>query len=241
MRDRHPGLLWYSASAVAIAMASTVHAGWASVVVNGAETSIRSVNMPNLLSDPGTVFSNADVDALHDSLNNGGVDTLGYLTMVLAETARGTSLVLLADGPGTPITVPNESLLGIEAIWDGTDTSLINLADGGSWTVTDIGDGTQVGAGAMQWLHEWSYEALTITELSQGQSVLMNMYDLGMVDMYEQVLQLVSFTQSGEWSVLSTYSFNDESTITANTTILAVPGPMTIALLAMAGLRRRRR
>lgn len=241
MRDRHPGLLWYSASAVAIAMASTVHAGWASVVVNGAETSIRSVNMPNLLSDPGTVFSNADVDALHDSLNNGGVDTLGYLTMVLAETARGTSLVLLTDGPGTPITVPNDSLLGLEALWDGTDTSLVNLAGGGSWTVTDVGDGTQIGAGAMQWLHEWSYEALTITELSQGQSVMMNMYDLGMVDMYEQVLQLVSFTQSGEWSVLSTYSFNDESTITANTTILAVPGPMTIALLGMAGLRRRRR
>lgn len=233
------GFVWCVTVAASGWGVATASAGWATVVVNGAETTIQSAAMPTLFANAGNAFTNADLNALHSELDASGINTVGHITMLLADTAQGTSLILLADGPGQPTSDPPLCLLGVEAVWEGEDTSRANLSGGGSWGVTDLGDGTQVGAGALQWRHELTYEALALTELASDQSVFNNLYDLGMSGMSEQILNLLTFT-NGDWSVASTHAFTD-NVISATTTIVEIPTPATLAVLMLSCMSHRRR
>ena len=239
MLNNHRMLMWSVAAAALGGWNAAASAGWATVVINGAETTIQAATLPGLLTTPGNVFTNADVDAIHNELQAGGINTVGQITMMLANTARGTSLILLADGPGQPSSDPPLCLLGVEAVWEGEDTSLANLDGGGNWAVNDLGDGTQVGAGALQWRHELTYEALALTELNTNQNVMSTLYDLGMSGMNEQVFNLLTFT-NGDWSVAATYAFTD-NVISSTTTIIEIPAPASLALILLYGMQLRRR
>ncbi len=100
--------------------------------------------------------------------------------------------------------------------------------------------GGWIGAGACQWQQSWSREALALTDLINMQSVEMQLFDLGLYNMDEQVLQLITFGNSGSWEVESTAAFSDENGIVVGATIV-IPAPGALALLALAGFGSRRR
>jgi hypothetical protein len=214
--------------------------GSADLTIGGIQHQLMSGALPSMFGDPTDSITADDLTALNDSLVSAGIDTIGHVSVILAETSRGLSLITLFDGddgnsPGQPPT----SLLGVQLMWQGEDTSLVNQDAGGSWTVSPAGDDL-IGAGAFQWQQGLSYEALALTSLINMQTVEMQLFDLGLFNMDEQVLQLVTFGNSGAWEVAGTAAFSDEHDIVVEATIM-IPSPATLAILVLAGLGSRRR
>jgi hypothetical protein len=210
------------------------------VTIGGMSHELVSGDLPSMFGEPGAFITAEDLAALNDTLLDDGIDTVGHVSLLLAETSRGASLIALFDGidgsaPGTPPT----SLLGVQMTWQGLDTSLVNLDAGGSWTVSPTGDAL-VGAGAFQWEQGLSFEALALTDLINMQAVEMQLFDLGLYNMDEQVLQLITFGNSNSWEVESTAAFSDTHEIIVDATIV-IPAPSALAVLALAGLGSRRR
>jgi hypothetical protein len=212
----------------------------ADITIGGVSHQLVAGDLPSMFGEPGDFITAEDLAALNDTLVDAGVETVGHVSLLLAETARGLSLITLFDGmdgsaPGTPPT----SLLGAQLIWQGEDTSLANLDAGGSWTVSPAGDDL-IGAGAFQWQQGLSFEALALTSLIDMQSVEMQLFDLGMFNMDDQVLQLITLGNSGSWEVAATAAFSDEHAILLDATIV-IPSPAALALLAIGGFGSRRR
>ena len=216
----------------------------ASLTLNGVTVDLTAGAIPGLFGDGGSLITEEELLAVNDSLVASGIQTLGHLSILLAETDRGLALINLFDGsdgtaPGTPPT----SVLGCQLVWEGTDTTMVNLDSGGSWTVSPAGDDWLVGAGAFQWQQGLSYEAMALTELVLGQTAYLQFNDLGMYNMQEEVLQLITFTGSNGWAVAGTAAFTD-NVIAIDAEITAVPAPASLVVLALAGFagpRRRRR
>lgn len=212
----------------------------ANITIGGLSHELVAGELPSMFGEPGAFITAEDLAAVNDSLLSAGIDTVGHVSLLLAETERGPSLITLFDGndgssPGTPPT----SLLGVQMIWQGMDTSLVNLDSGGSWTVSPAGDDL-IGAGAFQWEQGLSFEALALTDLINMQSIELQLFDLGMYNMDEQVLQLITFGDSGSWEVESTAAFSETHEIVVDATIV-IPAPATLALLALVGLGSQRR
>ncbi len=80
-----------------------------------------------------------------------------------------------------------------------------------------------------------------MTDLSIGQSAYLQFNDLGLHDMSDDVLQLITFSGSSGWQVEQTFGFTDDVIAIDALVTTIIPAPATLALLAGAGLRRRRR
>ena len=216
----------------------------ASLTLNGVTVDLNAGAIPGLFGDGGSLITEKELLAVNDSLVDAGIQTVGHLSILLAETDRGLALINLFDGsdgtaPGTPPT----SVLGCQLVWEGTDTTMVNQDSGGTWTVSPAGDDLLVGAGAFEWQQGLSYEAMALTELVVGQTAYLQFNDLGMYNMQEEVLQLITFTGSNGWAVAGTAAFTD-NVIAIDAEINAVPAPASLVVLALAGFagpRRRRR
>ena len=98
------------------------------ITIGGVSHQLVAGDLPGMFGEPRDFITAEDLAGLNDTLVDAGVETVGHVSLLLAETARGLSLITLFDGmdgsaPGTPPT----SLLGAQLIWQGEDTSLANL------------------------------------------------------------------------------------------------------------------
>ncbi|MBT5657724.1 MAG: hypothetical protein HOI89_08090 [Phycisphaerae bacterium] len=214
----------------------------ADLTIGGVDHNLSAGTMPSMFSEDGSYITPSDLAALNQSLLDDGVDTVGHVTILLAETYRGPTLITLFDGlDGSTPGLPPFSLLGVQMTWQGVDTSLVNQDAGGSWTVSPSGDDL-IGAGAFQWQQGHNMEALAIAELINMQSVKMELFDLGAFNMADEVLQLITFGSGGSWEVEGTAAFSDTHEIVVDATII-IPSPSGLAMLCIAGFggRRRRR
>ena len=235
---RYSGLL--IAAGVLAPLPGVAAGSSANITIGGVSHELVAGDLPSMFGEPGSFITTEDLTALNDSLVAAGIETVSHISLLLAETERGPSLIALFDGDdGSSPGIPPTSLLGVQMAWQGTDTSLVNLDSGGSWTVSPAGDDL-IGAGAFQWQQGLSFEALALTDLINMQSIEMQLFDLGLYNMDEQVLQLITFGNSGSWEVESTAAFSDENGIVVGATIV-IPAPGALALLALAGFGSRRR
>ena len=240
--NSHLGLC--SVLAVLLPAAASVAAS-ADLTIGGASHQLIAADMPSMFGTSGPGITSEDLESINASLTDAGIDTVGHLSIMLANTSRGVTLISLFGGddgsaPGTPPT----SILGVQMAWQGSDTSLVNQDAGGSWNVSPAGDDL-IGAGAFQWQQGLSYEALALADLVNMQSVELQLFDLGLYNMEVDVLQLITFGDSGAWEVEGTASFSETHEIVVDATIvIPIPAPGGLALLAcgsmFAGRRRRR-
>jgi len=212
--------------------------------IGGGDITIASGGLPGLFASADAI-TQADLETLNDDLIANGVETEGFLNIMLAETARGLSLISMFDGDdGWQGDLPPLSLLGVQAIWSGqSDTSIVNLDAGGSWQVGTSGPDHMIGSGAFQWEQGQSWEAMALTELVAGQTTQLTLIDLGLWPLNEVLVQLVTFG-GDQWSVAQTVSFPDEGNSLVLDGVVEIPAPAALSLLAIAGVvtgRRRRR
>ncbi len=232
------------AACLALAAPAIADSPALSVTLNGETIDLTAGSIPGLFAEGGSVITNSDLEDIQASMIAAGIETRGHLSLMLAETAQGLSLINLFDGldgtaPGTPPT----SVLGCQLVWEGIDTTMVNLDAGGTWVVSPGGGDLLVGAGAFQWQADISYEAMSMTDLSIGQSVYLQFNDLGLHDMDADVLQLITFSGTSGWQVERTVEFIDDVIAIDATVTTVIPAPATLALLTAWGIggRRRRR
>ncbi|MDP7028779.1 MAG: hypothetical protein QF733_00995 [Phycisphaerales bacterium] len=237
-----PALVAGVGLAVAMAAPAVAEQTVLSMTLNGETIDLTAGSIPGLFAEGGSVISPADLGEIQDSLNAAGIETRGHLSIMLAETEQGLSLINLFDGvdgtaPGTPPT----SVLGCQLVWEGIDTTMVNLDAGGTWVVSPGGGDLLVGVGAFQWQADISYEAMSMTDLSIGQSLYLQFNDLGLHDMSDEVLQLITFSGAAGWQVEQTVGFTDDVIAIDATVTVIIPAPAALAVLAAAGIRGRRR
>ncbi|MDG1837888.1 MAG: hypothetical protein P8I91_03700 [Phycisphaerales bacterium] len=216
-----------------------------SLTLNNETVDLTAGTIPGLFGDGGSLITEEELFAVNESLIAADIQTVGHLSILLAETDRGLALINLFGGnDGSAPGQPPISVLGCQLFWEGHDTTMVNQDSGGTWTVSPAGDDWLVGAGSFQWQQGLSFEAMALTELNLGQNASFHFNDLGMHNMQEQVLQLITFGDSGSWEVADTAAFtNGAIEIDAEITN-AVPAPGSLVVLALAGFagpRRRRR
>lgn len=216
----------------------------ASLTLNGGTVDLTAGVIPGLFGDGGSLITEEELLAVNNSLTAAGIETLGHLSILLAETDRGLALINLFDGSdGTAPGQPPTSVLGCQLVWEGLDTTMVNQDSGGTWIVSPAGGDLLVGAGAFEWQQGLSYEAMALTELVLGQTARLQFNDLGMYNMQEEVLQLITFSGSGKWEVAETAAFTADAIVIEAEITTAVPAPASLVILALAGFagpRRRR-
>jgi len=233
------------ALASVIAVGSTTAMGsYVELQIGAGDVRLDSGALPGMFASPGDAISDDDLIELNSTLVESGVATEGYLSLMLADTEEGLALVVLVGGSdGFAGDKQAASLLGVSMIWDGTtDTSIVNLNSGGSWSASPLSDDQMLGSGAFQWQHGLSWEALALTNLFDGQALSMDLIDLGIlpVDGHEVVLQLITFGGSGTWEVAATQAFDDTHQI-AVAGLVTIPAPAVVGTLVFAMCRRNRK
>ena len=227
-----------------LCVASSATAGLIDVHTGSQTTQLRSGLIESMFQKTDDGISGDDLITLNETLLEDGITTEGAISVFFADTAQGLSLITLIGGSdGFADKTPGPSLLGLSLLWDGTeDTSLVNLDSGGYWSASMIGEDQMFGSGAFQWEHGLTWEAMALTQMVEGQTFDLDFVDLGIWPHAgnEVVVQLITFGDTGAWEVAKAEPFDDSHQIMMDGVIL-IPAPAALSLLAIGGLRARRR
>ena len=193
-----------------------------------------------LLSSDDHQFSMSDLDILAATLNNDGIETIGHLTFILASTDAGMSFIGLFDG--VPINDPSGSFadqfLGVSAT-TGTNTDWFATGDSGSQTDWyDLGNGSQVVNAYLGWDHGQTSAGFAWGNVETAQSGTVNLYDIDLTEFAGDPIQFVTF-QDNHWDVAGTANFSLMGQYAFSYQFVPTPG--AVALLAIAGIARRRK
>jgi len=212
------------------------------ITINGSDGSydMYAGNLAGILSGTDNQFALSDLDTLAAILNSDGVDTIGTLSFVLAETDAGLSLIGLFDGVliNDPFNSnPNQflalsSTTTMETDWFATG----DLGSEAAWY--DIGNGTQVVAAQLAWDHEMTSAGFAWGDVSTAPSGTMNLYDIDLTEFAPEPIQFITF-QDDHWAVVGQASFSGLGQYAF--TYQYIPAPSVIALLSIAALNGRRR
>ena len=242
MRHLLAAMFTLAASTPVIAESAARFVSW-----SGTEINIASGEFSDILSTPGTGFSTADMNTVNAALQKDGIETQGRISILLADTAAGLSVLTMFDGvqypdtPGKPTVVTSQATVPQSATWQ------YNIDAGGTFDVFPVGNNTML-SGAFNWIPGVNSEAMSVSSLEEGNngSFYMNAVDQGGLSTQEPIQFLTM--QAGMWSYAETLGFQDSDSggpdfeyLTFE--ITAIPAPSGLLLLAFAGygLKRRRR
>lgn len=214
-----------------------------SIEFNGSEVDLYAASIESIFATPGGEFSALDLEVVADTLVSGGISTQGYISLLMADTADGFSLIALFDGLEAPPAddSPVHSLLGVNALWQGAQDTSRAYTGPGSWMANASGDGW-VGGGAFAWQHEVSSAGLAFSALQEGQTFDIDLIDLGLLEMQPQLFQLISFNGNAGFTVEATGEFDADGQIGFTAVVeIVIPAPASLTLLSIAGLTARRR
>ena len=233
------GLLVLAGSSVALAQQQATLTSWL-----GTQVELERGDFPTLLDSGGQIFSAEDMAELDDTLQSSGVQTSNRISILLAETGAGLSLITLFDGvseggSGDQATVTASSFIPTTATWQ------YNVDNGGSFSSFPLGDQTVLN-GAFVWNSGIETAAFSISNLQTDDTGAISLAEIipGSLDP-TQTIQLLT-SSGGVWSVAESFDFltnpdgsPDFEYFTFE--IGPVPAPAALALLGLAGIRTRRR
>ena len=211
----------------------------------GTEVNIASGEFAEILKSPGSVFSAQDMAHVDSTLQAQGLTTAGHISIMLAETGAGLSLITLMDGVDTPTPPGEETRVGMTSFVPTTSTWQYNIDAGGTFDSFPVGDQVVL-SGAFLWDSGVNSEVFAISNLADldvGTLILNSILPGGLTP--NQTIQILT-SDAGIWSVAATFDFEatkDNKTLMQyfDFEITAIPTPATLSMLALAGLIRRRR
>ena len=211
----------------------------------GTEVNIASGEFADILKSPGTMFSAADMEEVDTTLQAQGLTTSGRISIMLAETGAGLSLITLMDGVDTPTPPGEETRVGMTSFVPITSTWQYNIDAGGTFDSFPVGDQVVL-SGAFLWDSGVNNEVFAISSLADldiGTIVLNSILPGGLTP--NQTIQILT-SDAGNWSVAATFDFEankDNKTLMQyfDFEITGIPAPATLGMIALAGLARRRR
>ncbi|MCH2133002.1 MAG: hypothetical protein MK116_04545 [Phycisphaerales bacterium] len=212
---------------------------------SGTEINIAAGNFSGILSDGGTTFSTEDMTLVDQSIQASGLATQGFITLLLAETSAGLSLITLMDGITDPSPPGAKTMTAATSFVPETATWQYNVDAGGTFDSFPLGDQTVL-SGAFQWQSGIESEAFAISNLA--------FEDIGSIT-YNEILpgglspnntiQILT-SDGGTWSIANQFDFDPADAGGPDFQyfdfeITAIPTPGVLAMLAVAGLSGRRR
>ena len=202
---------------------------------------LRTGWVPDVFGDDAGQFSDEALSLIHASLWDSGIQTDERITILGLDTDHGISLVFLVDGAGAGVGSGSASL-SFQSTAPIGQTAWINdqpddISDGYNGA-----SGKQVAWGLFTWDSSLEGDAFAWSNLQPGDG-LSAMFAAVEESTWpalqlDDTFQFISAVDAG-WSVLESASFSSAGyfAFTAQVT----PAPGAIALLALAGIRRRRR
>ena len=173
---------------------------------SGTEVSLASGEFADILKTSGTAFSAADMNEVNTALQADGIQTQGYLSIFVANTAAGLSIVTMMDGVESATPTGEATIVSATSFVPSTATWQYNLDAGGSFDSFAIGDQVVLN-GLFEWNSGIESEAFAISNLQMddmGSITLNNILPGGLSP--NQTIQLLT-SNGGEWSVADTFDF----------------------------------
>ncbi len=212
------------------------------VTISGADGiyDMYAGNFEGLLGNSDNTFAMSDLDILAATLQNDGIETMGRLSFILADTDTGMSFIGLFDG--VAINDPNGSIvdqfLGVSAT-TSTNTDWFASGDTGSqvdWY--DLGNNTQLVNAYLGWHHGQTSAGFAWGDIQMAQSGTVNLYDINLTEFASEPIQFLTF-QDNQWDIAGTANFSPMGQYAFSYQFVPTPGAIT--LLSIAGIARSRR
>ena len=230
------------AALIAMGMVATVSAE--SIRITGPSMSLELAggSMSGTLGSGVEIFSAADLAFMQNELEADGIVTAGRISVFLAETANGWSVVSLFDGNGNGTPFANDSTIGFSSTTAIAADHHWNIDDGGNMNWWDLGDQTQLVDGTFEWETGVTSAGFAWSGLDAGMSGTATYIDLGLDQLIPQGMFQFLRWGGDQWEVEHTADFEDASdTLTLAFKIIPTPGALGLLALAGCGARRRRR
>ena len=212
------------------------------ITINGSGGSydMYAGTLDGFLSGNDNQFAMSDLDTLAAILNGDGIDTIGTLSFVLANTDSGLSLIGLFDGVqnNDPFNSNPSQYLALSSTTT-MDTDWFATGDVGSEAAWyDMGNGTQVVAAQMAWDHEITSAGFAWGDVSTAPSGTVNLYDIDLTEFAPEPIQFITF-QDDHWTVVGQAAFSALGQYAFS--YQYIPAPSVIALLSIAAINGRRK
>ena len=230
--------------AVALALSSSLcHAG--SVTLDSSSlgsVSLNSGTLNNVFGNDPSNFTWSALKKAHNQLNNAGISTEGVVTIVLADTDAGLSLMALVDDENGPPGDGKDTKLNITSNAPSDAMVFINSV-GDDAEVTDDGD-IVTGSQEFFWDSENRGDAIAWAGLGEGDNGSFSFEFVGGENgsfpglNQSNTFQFVSFGANG-WEVVATSSFLDGVfgfDFAFSGSVVPVPPAVLLGFVGLAGV-----
>jgi hypothetical protein len=200
--------------------------------------------MPGMLEAGSGLLTEGEMASVHAVLNDAGIATDGYVTLLLANTQAGLTFASLIDsnngdlgaGPGLA-----DSTLAMASTAPISLDYYVNAEGGDLTDWTDLGNGLQKFEALFGWDDLDEGDGFAWGSLAMGDSVSFHFTDVNAQGLDPDApFQFVSY-QGGDWSVVASGDFTPAHQFVFSFQVLPAPGALCLLGIAGLGARSRRR
>ena len=216
-----------------LAAGGAAHAGTIQVDTFGETLYLNSGPVTNLFGGTQHSFAASLLQDVHHDLHQSGINTDGVITVLLADTDSGLSLMALFDDNTSPL--PSRSYSSIDMSSTAPTTSRYYVNDMNDPMVMAMGTGFQTANAAFQWRDNRG-DAFAWTNLHAGDELTFGFDSVeGEALSDDFAFQFVNWTGQG-WEIVGTGEFfqgEDDKQYFFAASVVPLPAPV---LLGLAGL-----
>jgi hypothetical protein len=209
----------------------------------GGPVEMRPGNMPGMLEAGSGLITEDAMASVHAVLNDAGIATDGYVTLLLAHTEAGLTFTSLIDSNADPGAGPGlgDSSLAMASTAPISLDYYVNAEGGDLTDWTDLGNGLQKFEALYAWDDADEGDGFAWSSLALGDSVSFHFTDVNAQGLDPDTpFRFVSYDQ-GEWTVVATGDFTAGHQFVFSFQVLPTPGALSLMLIAGLGARARRR
>jgi len=214
------------------------------IQISNSESSfmLNSHSIDGLFDSSSPFFTTNDLANVHATLNNWGITTDGFITILPINTSAGLTFITLIDEELGFGDNGIDGSLGLTSTAPGSLSMFINDSSQDSWTLIQPPFSSQTMGATFTWGSIGSGDGFAWGGLAIGDAISYNFNDLdgdgGAIG--AEAFQFVGWDVDG-WSVISTTGFKTDGTsVFTGMVVPAPPAALLLSVLTMSYRRRRR-